>query len=71
MGTRQIRTTADFHRAKANARVVCLGCQRVRIVHARTLALWFIVPVQVETAARRMRCSQCGHRGAKLSPVPM
>jgi hypothetical protein len=71
MGTRQIRTTADFHPAKANARVVCLGCHRVRIVHARTLALWFIVPVQVEQAARRMRCNQCGHRGAKLSPVPL
>lgn len=71
MGTRQIRTAADFHRAKVNARVVCLGCNCVRVVDACTLTLWFVVPVQVELAGRRLLCRQCGHRGAKLTPVPM
>ncbi len=70
MNSRRIETTADYHRAKANARIVCLTSKRIRIVDGMVLMQWFITPVTVKEAQRRMRCRQCGNKGVRIDPVP-
>jgi DNA-directed RNA polymerase subunit RPC12/RpoP len=71
MGTKHVRTTSDFSAAKANARIVCTTCMRSRIVEASVLQAWFLMPVSLDEAGKRMRCSRCSGRGAVLSPVPV
>lgn len=70
MGTARFETIMDFLRLNVDVAVRCSGCRRIRYMTAEELEAVFGAPTRLLTAQRRLRCSQCGHRGAKLAPIP-
>lgn len=70
MGNKRFDTTFSFSIAKANARVVCLGCGRERVIGG---AVFFRLmdPMPLKEAEKRLRCAACNHKGAKVYPVPV
>lgn len=73
MGDKPPRTLLDYARFDADAAVRCGGCQRTVTVDARALAARFGPLGLVRDAAAlapRLKCHSCGHRGARIVPVP-
>ena len=50
--------------------VVCLGCKRCPSVDIIALAATYGETTTIAEIGRRARCSVCGHKGAKLNPIP-
>jgi hypothetical protein len=73
MGSKPPRTFLDFEGLDADAGVRCGGCTRTLTIDARELASHFgalgLVEPVVKLAAR-LKCRSCGHRGARIIPVP-
>lgn len=70
MSNKRVETTADYQRFNANVRVYCLTCRRTRIVDRATFNAWFMPPLRIAQAAKRLRCRRCKGLGASLTPVP-
>jgi hypothetical protein len=70
MGSARIETILDFARLNVDAAIRCDGCRRKRNMTAEELAVVFGIGARVATAERRLRCSACGHKGARVAPIP-
>ena len=70
MGNFRFETILDFSSKQVDVAVRCDGCRRVRYLTAAQVADIFGIACRIVTAERRLRCSQCGHKGAKLAPIP-
>jgi hypothetical protein len=70
MGSARIETIVDYVRLHVDVAIRCLGCRRTRNMTADEMAAVFGLPTRIVTAERRLRCSKCGHKGAKLAPIP-
>ena len=70
MGTARIDTIMDFARLNVDVAVRCGGCRRKRHLTAEEIEAVFGLATRVATAERRLKCGECGHKGARLSPVP-
>lgn len=69
MGTARFETVLDYGRRGVDVAIRCEGCRYVRNLTADQLQAIF-GGARIIEAQRRLRCSQCGHRGAKLAPIP-
>jgi len=70
MATARFETIMDFARQDVDAAVRCEGCRHVRKLTAEQLATIFGLGTRIVTAERRLRCSRCDHKGARLRPIP-
>lgn len=68
----RFRALQDFIAAQVDVMVECLGCgRRVRADPRRIVrALPVKWRMTLGYQASRLRCAECGHRGARLAPVP-
>jgi DNA-directed RNA polymerase subunit RPC12/RpoP len=61
-----------IHEAGMDALVECLGCGRQ--VQCDPLALYSRLPGKwlknLDSQGKQLRCSGCGHRGARITAVP-
>jgi DNA-directed RNA polymerase subunit RPC12/RpoP len=70
MGTARFETLMDFARREVDVGVRCLGCGYTRCIQIEQLeAVMGGWAVTVRRAERRLKCTKCGHRGARLAPV--
>ena len=70
MGTSRFETIMDFARRNVDVAMRCQGCKRIRKMTVEELGTVFGLATKVATAERRLRCSQCDHKGARLTPIP-
>jgi hypothetical protein len=70
MGTARFETVMDYARREVDVAIRCEGCRRVRNMTADQLGAVFGLDGKRLAIERRLRCSQCGHKGAKLAPIP-
>ena len=70
MGTARIETILDFARLEVDVAIRCDGCRRTRHMTAGEMATVFGLATRVGAAERRLTCRECGHKGAKLAPIP-
>lgn len=70
MGTARFETITDYIRREVDIAIRCLGCGHTRDMKADSLVAIFGLSVRVAEVKRRLRCRQCGHKGAKLAPIP-
>jgi DNA-directed RNA polymerase subunit RPC12/RpoP len=66
----RFETTYSFSRHRADCRIVC-PCGYVRLVTAVELQRAFPMPTPINMAEKRLKCSKCGAKGARMVPVPM
>jgi DNA-directed RNA polymerase subunit RPC12/RpoP len=71
MGNRRIDTTFCFARAKADCRVECRACGHTLFVTPSAIAEAFPTPMPIKAAERRLRCTACGEKRARMIPIPM
>lgn len=69
MGTAKFETLMDFAKREVDVAIRCQGCRRVRKVKIEVLADVLSLGTRVVEAERRLRCGECGHRGARLAPI--
>lgn len=70
MGTARFDEIIHFAARNVDVAIRCGGCRRVRYMKAEEMADVFGLATRVVTAERRLKCRACGHKGAKLAPVP-
>ncbi|TFI57755.1 hypothetical protein E2493_13575 [Sphingomonas parva] len=70
MGNRNFETTICFARARADCRIVCGGCAYERIVTGQELIRAFAAVIPIPAAEKRLKCSRCGEKRARMIPVP-
>jgi hypothetical protein len=70
MGTARFETILDYARYDVDAAIRCGGCGHTRYLKLEQLEAIFGLGTRIGTAARRLKCSKCGHKGAKVTPVP-
>jgi hypothetical protein len=70
MATARFETIMDYLRLNVDVAVRCTGCRRTRYMRAEELEAVFGVAARVLVAQRRFKCGECGHKGAKLAPIP-
>jgi len=70
MGSARFRTVVDFARLGVDVAIRCEGCRRIRYMQANELGIVLGVGTRIFVAERRLKCSKCGHKGAKLAPIP-
>lgn len=70
MGTARFETIMDFARREVDVAVRCRGCRYTRHMKADQVGDVFGLGTRIATAERRLRCSKCGHKGARLAPIP-
>ena len=70
MGSKTFRTVYDFLRNDVLVGVRCLGCQHVGRMEAREMVERFGPREPIGRAAKRFKCSHCGHKGAQLTAFP-
>lgn len=72
MGGIKFRTLHDLGKLDAHVGVTCNGCGR-RVVLARQGVLeWFAAKgfnPAIEAAGHYFRCTECGHKGARIDAV--
>ncbi|QAY77940.1 hypothetical protein [Sphingosinicella sp. BN140058] len=71
MANARFETTFSFSRHKANCRVLCQACGHEIIVAPCAFSDVFPIPVTIKEAERRLRCTACGEKRARLIPIPM
>ena len=59
-----------FGAARANAKVQCSACNHGQLLNQGELMALFPMPVSIEEAQRRLRCSVCGAKAARITPIP-
>ena len=67
MSTKNVRTTADLVRFKCALKVTCDGCGNARTLDGFEAVRTFGVMDDLETLRRRLKCSLCGSKAAKLA----
>jgi RNase P subunit RPR2 len=67
---KSFRDTWDFLKASADVWITCRRCGHQQDMTGRAFAELFGFPVWLHTATKRLRCSQCRRRGAKVRPIP-
>lgn len=67
VATHKLYRTDDFARRHAPAEVRCSRCGWRVVFPPDAFNKLFDPPVAVFVAERRLRCRQCGHRGATIS----
>jgi DNA-directed RNA polymerase subunit RPC12/RpoP len=70
MGTARFETLMDFARRNVDVAIQCEGCRYRRSMPHEELEAVFGMGTRVVEVRRRLRCSKCGHKGAKLAPIP-
>jgi hypothetical protein len=69
MSTKHIRTTADLSRFRAALRIECQDCAATRTMSSMEAMTAFGF-VQIEAARKRLKCSRCGSKAARLAILP-
>jgi hypothetical protein len=69
MGSARFELVMDYSARGVDVAIRCEGSRRTRYMTAQELVDVF-GPARRVTAERRLRCRECGHKGAKLAPVP-
>jgi hypothetical protein len=69
MSTKHIRTTADLVRFGAALRVDCGNCGATRTLDGLELGR-IAGAVALRSLERRLRCSRCGKREARIAMLP-
>lgn len=62
-----MQTTTDFITSDKAMEVRCPGCRRCVVIWAGLIPQHFPKPVTIEEAERRLICSTCGHKGARIA----
>ena len=70
MGTARFETLVDYAKREVDVGIRCEGCRRVRYMTVAQLGDVFGLATRRDAIERRLRCSQCGHKGARLAPIP-
>jgi DNA-directed RNA polymerase subunit RPC12/RpoP len=70
MGSKHFKKTGDFLLFRADAAIRCPTCRHVRHMSGFDFAALFSRNMLLVTAADRLRCAECGHRGAEIAAVP-
>ncbi|HEV2079999.1 MAG TPA: hypothetical protein VGR19_08935 [Allosphingosinicella sp.] len=70
MGSARFETVMDFAPLEVDAVIRCEGCRYSRNLTAEQLATMFGLGTRLAEVRRRLVCSRCGHKGAKLAPIP-
>lgn len=70
MGTARFEKVIDYAIRKVDVAVRCEGCRHVRNLTVEQLADIFGLATRLAEVRRRLTCSKCGHKGAKLAPIP-
>ena len=60
----------DFASYGVDVAIRCEGCRRTRHMTRDEVAAVFGPGTRIPTAERRLRCSRCGHKGARMRPIP-
>jgi DNA-directed RNA polymerase subunit RPC12/RpoP len=61
------RTTAAYEAAGDAMEVRCPACLRCVVIPAQMIRESFPVPMAIDEAAAKFRCSHCGHKGATVT----
>ena len=69
MSAKHIRVIGDLVRFKASIRLDCRDCASARTMTGPQAVTAF-GSCPLETAERRLRCSRCGGRSARLTVLP-
>lgn len=70
MGAPRYMTLVDFARRDSAVAITCPGCGHSRTVKPADLGAALGWGTRIPVARQRLRCAECGQRGARLSPVP-
>jgi DNA-directed RNA polymerase subunit RPC12/RpoP len=70
MGSKHIRKTGDFMLFRADAAIRCQSCKHVRRMSGLAFAQLFKRNMLLISAVKRLRCTECGHKGAEIAAVP-
>jgi len=69
MGSKRFVTVYDYYRADADVVIRCKGCAHtVRMTGIEIMIRFGLV--SIKAASARLKCKECGHRGAALAPIP-
>lgn len=67
MSTKHVRTTADLVRFKCTLKILCDHCGNARTLAAFEAVRAFGALDELTTLRRRLKCSLCGSKAAKLT----
>jgi hypothetical protein len=70
MGNKSFRVVSDFMRHKCDPAIRCTACKHVRRVSGLEFLRMFNHDFALGDAARMLRCSECGDKGAEIAPLP-
>lgn len=70
MATARFETIGDFMKYGVDVAIRCDNCRRRRTLTAEQLEAIFGLGTRVFAAQRRLRCSHCKGKGARLAPIP-
>jgi DNA-directed RNA polymerase subunit RPC12/RpoP len=69
MGTARIETIMDFARLKVDVAIRCDGCRHKRHMRFEQMEAVFGLGTRIVEAQRRLKCSQCGHKGGMAHAI--
>ena len=67
MSTKHVRDTADLVRFKCALKITCDGCGNARTLDGFEAVRTFGALDSLEALRRRLKCSLCGSKSAKLA----
>lgn len=70
MGCARFETVLDYFKRDVDVAVRCEGCRHLRHMTREQFEAVFGIECRLIVAARRLRCSRCGHKGARLAAIP-
>jgi hypothetical protein len=70
VGSKRFATVYDFARHDADACVRCVGCGHERRFDGMKLVYLFGGPLPLDLARKRLKCTVCGRRGARIAALP-
>jgi DNA-directed RNA polymerase subunit RPC12/RpoP len=70
MGSKHFRKAGDFIVFRADAAIRCRSCKHVRHMSGLEFAQLFPRNMMLVSAVKRLRCAECGHKGAEIAAVP-
>jgi DNA-directed RNA polymerase subunit RPC12/RpoP len=70
MGSKHFKKTGDFMLFRADAAIRCPACRHLRTMSGRNFAALFSRNMLLVSAIKRLRCAECGHKGAEIAAVP-
>lgn len=72
MGGFKFRTLHDLGKMDAHVGVTCSACGRYVVLQRQGVLEWFLAKGHnpaIDAAGSYFRCTSCGNKGARLSPV--